>query len=423
MTGMRTFLAALLLALPLAVAAQAPVPAPPPIAAFFKKPAILAPRLSPSGRYLAMQSAGKNNRTLLAVIDLQTLAPPKIVAGFFDADIVGHHWVNEERLVFQVSDSPDGTTRVMAQGLWGVNRDGSGYRQLINSRMSFISNTSSHINDRRLEVNWVFVDTLPGDSDDVLVLRRRWSEDPVTTGVQLSRLNTRTGLTRGLSTGLPDSVVSWNVDHRGEPRAVTALAAGQIKTYLKQPDGSWKPWQSVAEFDDYDEPYWFGPKGQILVRASHRGFDTLFELDPVTLKREAEPFVSFKGYDFNGHFVFDATAERLLGLRYETDAPATLWFDASMKALQAEIDAQLPGSINQIECSRCLAASHLLVTALSDQSPPVYYLYKPADKSLQPLAKARPEIKPSEMGQRDVYRFKARDGLEIPVLVTQTPGA
>ena len=117
--------------------------------------------------------------------------------------------------------------------------------------------------------------------------------------------------------------------------------------------------------------------------------------------------------------MFDRAAGALLGVHYETDAPATTWFHPTLKAWQADIDAKLPGTANRIECQRCLHASHLIVTALSDQRPPVYLLYRTATSQLQVLAGQRPDLPVAAMGQRDYHRFKARDGLEIPVLVTQ----
>jgi len=422
---MRTLLGTLALTLASALGfATTPAAAEPPSAtAFFKRPAISKPKLSPSGRYLAVLAAGKGDRILLAVMDLQNLATPKIVAGFHDADIGNHHWVNEDRLVFQASNSPDGSTRIFQPGLWAVDRDGSKYRQLINSDKQWISNSSSLINDRRLEANWSFFETLPEGGDEILVKRLPWAGESDSIGVQLVRLDTRTGLTRNLNRGLPDGVIGWTVDWRGEPRAVETLAKGRVKGYLRQADGSWKPWyEDAAHQRDGFQPYWFGPDGQTLVEASHGGFGALFRLDPKTEKPEAEPLISFKGYDFQGELVFDPVAKRLLGLRFETDAPGTVWLDATMKARQADIDAQLPGTVNRIECERCLDAGNLVVSSVSDQMPPRYWLYKPADKSIQPLAGARPDLPAREMGQRDVVRFKARDGLEIPLLVTQPPG-
>ena len=417
----RLLTAALLAGLGLTQTARA---APPPIRDFFKAPAVQAPLLSPSGRYLAIRSAGEGGRVRLAVIDLETMKTGKVVAGFGNADVISHHWVNDERLVYQIGSPEDGSERVSAPGLWAVDREGTGNRQLILSHLGPKDATSSTINDRRLEANWRFFDTIASDSDDVLVMRLRWSDEPESKGVQLSRLNTRTGVLRSLSDSLPAYVNHWTTDGRGEPRSVVADQGGGRKIYLRQPDGGgWKLWQDLkSEYDDQAWPYWFGLKGEMLARRSRGGNSALFRVDPATLQTEAEPLVTLKGYDFAGDVIVDAPTQRLLGVQFETDAPGSAWFDPTMKAMQADIDAQLKSTVNTIECQRCLDARHIIVTALSDQQPPVYFLYKPADKSLQAIASLRPEIKAGEMGQRDAYRVPARDKLELPVLVTQPPG-
>lgn len=396
---------------------------PPSITAFFKRPQVREPKLSPSGRYLAIQAAVKNDRMALAVIDLQTLAAPKFVAGFSDADIAEHHWVNEDRLVFEISDSPDGSTRVMAEGLWAVDRDGSHYRQLISSDKSFVTNTGTHMTDRRLDMNWTLHAVPPDGGNEIIVRRRRWSTDPESTGVQLARLDTRTGLSKNLNQGIPDHVSRWVLDWRGEPYAVETFRGGKSQFHKRDEQGRWQPW---FEDDGYGRrhamPEWVGPDGQVLGTHSHGGYTALFQLDPKTAEHGKEPVVVTQGHDYHGRLIFDPEARRLLGIRYETDAMGTAWLDATMKAVQADIDAKLPGTVNLIECTRCLNAMHLIVTALSDQRPPEYHLYKPADKSLQKLAPAPAELRASAMGQRDYHRFKARDGLELPVLVTQPAG-
>jgi len=412
--------AALLASLGLAQTASA---APPPISDFFKTPAVQAPRLSPSGRYLAILTAGQGGRVRLAVIDLETMQPGKVVAGFSNVDITGHHWVNEDRLVFQARSPQDGTQEVIAPGLWAVDRDGSGFRQLIISHFGPKDATSSTINDRRLEGNWRFHSTAAAGGDEVLVARHRWASEPESVGMQMARLNTRNGALRNLNDGLPPNVNDWVTDGQGEPRAVTSFQGGGSKIFLRQPDGRWKLWQELKTYyDAHAEPYWFGAKGEMLALQSFHGYTALFSVNAETLKAEAQPLLNLKGYDFNGSLIVDAPTQRLLGVQFETDAPGSAWFDPAMKAMQADIDAKLQATVNQIECRRCLDAKHIVVTALSDQQPPLYFLYKPADKSLQPIASLRPEIKAAEMGQRDVYRVPARDKLEIPVLVTQPPG-
>ena len=397
---------------------------PPSASAFFKRAPVRAPKLSPSGRFLAIQAAGKGDRMWLAVLDLETLAPPKFIAGFNDADIATHQWISEDRLVFDVSDSPDGTTSVMGQGLWAVDRDGSKFRHLINSDKVFVSGSSSLINDRRLDINWVLHGVPPGlDGNEVVVMRRRWMHEREATGAQLARLDTRTGLTRNLSEGIPDYTQRWLMDWRGEPRIIEAETKGRAQLFRRDAAGRWQPWfEDDPDARKHAFPLWMGPEGQMLGQQSHRGYNAVYRLDPETGRANGEPLISTPGYDFAGRLITEPGSGRLLGVRYETDAPGTAWLDPAMKAAQADIDARLPGTVNLIECLRCLGASHLIVTAVSDMRPPMYYLYKTADKQLQPLAGNRPDLPVAAMGQRDYHRVKTRDGLDMPVLVTQPAG-
>ncbi|KQY85409.1 alpha/beta fold hydrolase [Pelomonas sp. Root1444] len=395
---------------------------PPPAKAFFSRPALRAPKLSPSGRYLAVQSSGKEDRMFLAVIDLQTMETAKVVAAFRDADVYQHDWVSEDRLVLQASESPDGSRRVDNPGLWAVNRDGSEFRQLIQANQ-YTFTTGTLINDRRLDANYRFFKTLRDGSSDVLVLRLPWSHEADRVGLQLSRLDTKTGQVKNLSQGAPEHVGEWLVDWRGEPRAVEATVQGRARIYRREADGQWKLWiDDDAHRRQQFEPYWFGPDGVVLVTAGYGGTSALFKLDPQTNKPEPQPLVRLDGYDYHGRLIFDPVARKLLGVRYETDAFGTAWVDASMKAIQADIDAKLPGFVNLIDCDRCLDAPFLVVSAMSDRLPTSYWIYKPATQTLQPLGRAQPGLKIADMGERDVVRFKARDGLTLPLLVTQPPG-
>lgn len=422
---MKHCLVAAALTLCTALAPAAPLPAadsPPSATAFFQRAAIRAPKLSPSGRFLAIQAAGKGDRMWLAMLDLQTLQPPQFIAGFSDADIAQQHWISEDRLVFEVSNTPDGTSRLNGQGLWAINRDGSQQRQLIKTDKPLLTEASL-IADRRLEVNWVLYGVPPAlDGSEVIVARRPWLHERGA-GLQLARLDTRTGLTRNLSEGIPDRSVAWVLDWRGEPRVIDTLQQGRSRVYRRDAGGRWQPW-----FDDDPQarqhavPMWIGPDGLVLGQQNDRGFNAIFRLDPDTGRADAEPLVSTPGYDFNGRLITEPGTGRLLGVRYETDAPGTVWFDPAMKAHQAAIDARLPGTVNLIECLRCAAASHFVVTSLSDVRPPMYYLYDTAERHLQPLAGTRPDLPAAAMGQRDYHRIQARDGLTLPVLVTQPAG-
>ncbi len=267
---------------------------------------------------------------------------------------------------------------------------------------------------------------MPGDgSNDVLVLGLRRTRSAEAAGVKLARLDTTTGVTRNLGDGAPDHVTHWVVDRQGRPAAVATWHEGRFRAYLKSTaDSGWVKWQdAVGIGGTYAIPYWVGSDGQLF--ALVRGVDdatALYVVDPKTGQLEPEPMVSLKGYDFTGSVVYDAQARRLLGVHYETDGQGTVWMDPLMRATQAAVDALLQGTINRINCQRCASSPTVLVTALSDRQPPVYYLYNRDNKALTPVGASRPWIKAQAMGGRDVHRFAARDGLSIPVLVTHPPG-
>ena len=104
---------------------------PVPLENFFQNPAFGQPRMSPDGKSLAVGVAAKNDRTQLVVIDLAAMTA-KVVAGFNDGDIWNYHWVNDRRLVYQTMDRQIAPgERYYGPGLFAVDRDGSGFRQLV----------------------------------------------------------------------------------------------------------------------------------------------------------------------------------------------------------------------------------------------------------------------------------------------------
>ena len=395
-----------------------------PVADFFRPPLLAKPSLSPSGRYLAGAVTAEGKRTQLVVFDLENLGQPKQVAGFDHVDIYSYQWVNDERIVFDVIDRESGTGRPLAPGLWAVNRDGSNYRQLINS---FHASTrlGTTIVDRRLPWEWWLHSVLSDGSNDVLVQGLVFNNARQVVDTKLARLDTMTGISRNLSEGAPNHVTGWVVDRQGRPAVVTTWQDGRFRAFIKSgADTTWEKWQDAdALLGSYVVPYWIGFDGQLLVLAQHVD-DTwaLHAIDAKTRALDPVPMIALKGYDFRGSMVSDPEARRLLGVHYETDARGTVWFDPLMKATQAAVDAQLPATVNRIDCQRCLSVPTVLVTAASDRQPSDFYVYNRNTKSLTSITASRPWIRAPAMGLRDMHRVAARDGLSIPVLVTTPAG-
>jgi dipeptidyl aminopeptidase/acylaminoacyl peptidase len=112
------------------------LPARVPLEAFFRAPAIGKPALSPDGRHLAVIVDTPSGHEQLAIIDLEALGPPKVIAGLEDVGVASHDWVNDERLVFDTPERQTSSGRWLAPGLWAVNRDGTMLRRLVDPVVS-----------------------------------------------------------------------------------------------------------------------------------------------------------------------------------------------------------------------------------------------------------------------------------------------
>jgi dipeptidyl aminopeptidase/acylaminoacyl peptidase len=421
---------AFLLALPVgASAADTPTPpaaALPPLAGFFDHASFGGARLSPSGRYLAARTGGPGRRLALVVIDLKenTL---KVVASNRDTDVGHVTWVNDERLAFDVTDreAAPGET-YLAAGLFAVNRDGTGMRQLAERRgQEWLSEATGRAarkvlpwstflmdEDGAQDSEWIYVTSYDVDEGDGHVRN-----------VNLLRLNTLTA--QSTIVPRPAHVDAWMLDHQGKPR----LAIGQERdrTTIHYLDPAKEQWRTLVTYNAYTggqdtfTPIGFGADGTLYVTA-RGGKDTvsLYAFDYQTGKIRPEPLIAAPGYDFSGGLI--ANRARLLGVHYETDAQASIWFDPAMRAVQEKVDKLLPSTVNMISVAAGADAPWVLVRSYSDVQPSVYMLYNLQSGTLNKVGEARPGIDAHRMATQEMLRYKARDGLEIPALLTIPAG-
>jgi len=434
----QTFLrhsAALLIALPLAAAAQAPASAPaqpapaaqqasqpaPSLADFFNNPEFGGARLSPNGRYLAAKLAAANGRERLAVVDLETQSAAS-VAYFSDADVGNFTWINNERLLFNTTDKQLGQAdHRFGPGLYAVNRDGKQFRQLANRSGAIVSSPTA----RQLLPWYTFMLDQDGaqDSEYVYVTSSVKNGPGDWEAVNLLRLNTLTGHHSGVRR--PDHTRGWLLDEKGEPRIATTADKGKSAIHLRDPQtGAWRVLVDFATYtggNDAFTPLAFGPDGVFYVLA-RRGRDksAVFTLDLATGQTSNKPVVELDGYDFSGKLLFSDT--KLVGVRYTTDGRGTMWFDDGLKAMQAEIDAKLPGTINLVTPPKRPETPNVLVESYSDIQPRVFFVYNREAKTLSTVGAAHPKIRPAQMAHQDAVHYMARDGLRIPAWLTTPKG-
>jgi len=397
---------------------------PPPIADFFRDPQVRRPKISPDGRAIALVVSAPGGRSALAVLELERDNTITQVESFSDSDIAYFAWVGSDRLVY-TSGKDEGGKRSDSNtsGLWTVKRDGSGRRQLILTRYAQESRIDSSIITRALPFQWSLYGVPDDDSGEVIVGYGRFDVRWDLKSAQLARLNVDTQQRRVLEAQAPENAVGWWLDAVGEPWALTTLTENRTALYYKQA-GAWKLAQE-GEVVRSPTVMPFASDGRglrLVVDRSPAGTMALYRVDPETLKPEAQPLVSLQGFDFDGGAVFDPESRRLLGLYYENDAPSSHWFDPVLKAMQAAVDQALPGRVNQLECRRCLKTQRVLVTSWSDTQPQEFYVYDHAAKKLSAVGASRPWIRAADMATRELSRIRARDGLELPVMVTMPSG-
>lgn len=416
----------------LSVSAQT-TDASPPAELFFRNPAVLDAKLSPSGRKLALTTAGNGDRVALFVVDLEEVNRSTRAAAYADADVRSFEWVSDTRLVLSVVDlrAGSGVDRRVGAGLYATNFDGSEHRQLVERRgRPFISDGTK---SRSLPWNHRLLHTPPAhaatEAVDVIVGELRISSIGELEGVQPMRLNTRTGRTRALEAGdAPGKVHWWWFSSAGEP-LVAAVIDGATQRLLLRKAGE-RNWQRIAEASFGRLPFLpehIDDAGQLYVSYHHgpKGEKVVARYDAERGGPAAEPLVTTPGFDFTGDLLAWLPGGRIQGVHAETDAETTVWFDPQMKRLQDKADVKLPGRINRIlGCRRCDGDDGvMLVLSWADRHPGQLLVYRPKSNQWMVVADVYPGVNPVDMARVEFHRIRARDGRDLPLWLTLPKGS
>jgi dipeptidyl aminopeptidase/acylaminoacyl peptidase len=399
------------------VQAQGAAP-PPPAAHFFENPGFGAARLSPNGRLLAVRIGLPGKRESLAVIDLAT-SKAQQVALFTDIDVGRFEWVNDKRLVFNTTDKELGAGDVReGPGLYAVNADGTQMRQLAKRRGTpFISSPQPGAKAMLPANTFMLGQFGKQDSDSIYVTQ---GGGGTTDLLRLDTTNARATEVPG-----PAGARAWFLDQDGEPRLATTLDKETMSLHVRDPDG--KEWRKLASYPAYANgafpfvPVGFGPDGQLYVQArAGKDISALHTFDLATGKVSDKAVLVTPGYDFNGVLV--KSGGQLAGVRYNAESEGTHWFDKRMDEVQKKVDAALADTVNRISVPARPESPWVLVESYSDRQPRLTTLYNTETGKFNRVGAAHPQIKPAQMGVQSVVRYKARDGLEIPALLTLPPG-
>jgi dipeptidyl aminopeptidase/acylaminoacyl peptidase len=406
--------------------AQSPASAPSgaqlPAEMFYRPPDIASAALSPSGRWLAVRTRHGGERLGIMTFDLQDKGKALETVRFADADIRDIYWVNDDRLIFDLVDLEGGSgSQRFAPGLYSVRPDGSELFQLIRSYdKGYVSRTRQI----REPLNWnhTLLEVPIGNGREVIVGEEILDGAGDLVSVRAKRLNVENGSTSSLAFGAPPNARGWWFDPAGEPRVVVA-SDGAYRTINWRAPGK-DDWVQIARYEYLRAPFYpfFVDSAGVLYVTTPDGpaqTNVLRRFDFAAGKPSADKLASTPGFDFRGAVVVDPISGKAVGVRLETDAETTAWFDPRMKALQAKVDARLQGSINRVSCRRCNEPDAIvLVFSYSDRDPGRYWIYRPDGEQWKFAGAARDDIDPAKMATLDFQRIKARDGGDLPLWLT-----
>jgi dipeptidyl aminopeptidase/acylaminoacyl peptidase len=396
---------------------------------FFQNETMVAVKLSPDGKTLAVLSAPTaKDRVRLITLDVKSMKAA-VLAQFDHDDVDDVHWINNHRLVYELDDhqaAAGDRNKAWGSGLWAVNVDGSRPRQLIARNATNFVQSSSHIELLPWMTGYVGAVAPGHDSDDIYVAEPALFDYSGVGDYKLKRVDTVTGRIKDISTPPGASLNGWIFDAEGNPRVSVVYRGAREQVMLR--DTSTGEWSAIADVDAFVGGDGFTPVAlagddQLFVTAN-RGQDTksIYKYDLKTRSLAAKPFLQSDRYDLYPGFV--TQDGRLLGIRYTIDASVTQWMDPAMTALQAKIDEMLSSTINQISVPTGSGDAQVAVVAShSDRVPGLFYLYDQQRGKLVQLGSAHPEVDPDRMSGMEPVHYTARDGMTIPAWLTVPQGA
>ncbi len=396
--------------LPLAaVAASAP---PIPIASFFKKSATTGATLSPNGRFVAVRQLSPQGRTMLTVVDVMARTS-KPVANFANADVDNFYWLNDQRLTYTLINV-DHRGDAGKPGLYAVNHDGKNRTFLSEILVRKRSFSESDRVDHNYESHTVVHGFAPEKGESVIVtVVDRHNERT------LARLNSENGSLFPLEA--PAGAYDWLIDVKGKLRIVTAKRAKRVITFLLTDD----KWRQIDNRDENAESSFYPmlyADDNLYVRARNgNDEESIFRYDLAKNAILPGPLVSTPGFDADGTFII--SDKKTLGFRYAAEAETTVWFDERMTAIQREVDQLLPGMVNKLSLGRASETPYVLIDNYSDIENNAYILYNTETKQQLLLGEATPGMAADRMARISMARYKARDGLPVPVFLTLPNGA
>ncbi len=397
---------------------------------FVKLPSSRDAKISPDGKHLSLVLR-KEGEDVLAVIDLATREPISSFRVSGKTRAVGNvTWVNDERLVYTVTESYAWNKRRFSNGeLIGVNVDSKKHKLIFGYRSGESTLNTKIRKNKANNGNQEIIDLLEGDDKHILIafypwrlMANTWHNDPDAQTL-IYKLNVYTGKTKKIE-ALPYANAKAITDNQGNVRFAVAIddSNHQVISYKPEVDSEWQEW-SLQDFEgDYISPLSFTADNQKVYVSANAGQSTralyLFDFETKGFEKvvhDERVDISMLLRDFSGH--------RVVGVGTDLGLPKYSYIDSNDK--KAKTHRMLLGAfqgqdivITSATEDGALAVAHVY----SDINSGNYYLFETESLQATYLASKRKWLDPELMAPTDSMTFETRDGATIYGYVTLPKG-
>ena len=439
-------LAIVLVALAGPVLAKPAVPSIDQLAAF---PRMSSFTLAPDGQHLAALEARGEDRVIL-VWKIDALDKPPTVLGASKMKIQTIQFIKNDLLavsMWQPFDlRTDEVSKRFISKLYITDLEGKNWREPMPQERA-MSRTEEL---RQSLSNPTVLDSLPNDPDHILVIN-----DAGSSSGDVFKVNVHTNRAERVQRS-DEKVAGYITDLEGNLRArlredVDGDGAHVLSEIQDAGGGSWKEhFRSYVKKRDVTEIVGFSADPNVAFVASNVGTDkkVIYEYDIAARKRK-EVLFEHKFFDASRVLMNRVKSGpdglafgEVLGVTYagpRGDGTDIVWTSPRMQALDKSIRAALglqkqplkitdPATGQSAEVQYDATTSYrlsghtpdlktVLFTVSGDSRPPETYLLR--NGKLMLLAKAYPDIDAAALGTTSLVYYKARDGLDIPALLTK----
>jgi acetyl esterase/lipase len=399
-----------------------------PLIDFFRPSLLQQPILNPSGTHIAAIITASEDRHMLLVYDLRTKRQEIVGGPVQDSDINEVTWLNDKRLVFQIS----------VQKLYGVGLFAADVGS-VTECYALLQFYGSHlvsvpVDNPTRPLVWNNYDNLETRRDLGVV---SVNTDLQSTGKAVNVSAIQSNTIEGLSAvrdaqennerhiedryPIPPGIAEGYMANKDGNLEFAFAGQGRNHSLYRLVSGQWQRTPvDLAQIGVVDAGN--SPGQLVAIGGPWDGKPRALRFLDATTGRLGDVIQPEKAYDFTGSVYRDPISHVIIGASSDRDYPHTVWFSDLYDKLQRILDGFFPGLYVRIIGSN-RAQNLFLVATYSDRQPVVYNWVDLEKRTAGLIEKSAPWIDPARMRQQRVMKFTTRDGHVLDSYLTLPAGA